>query len=58
MVPPVNSEMMKARLDAAGVPAVLEEGEHAFHGFGDGLDTDVEGWPERALAFTESLAKR
>ena len=58
VVPPVNSEMMKARLDAAGVPAVLEEGEHAFHGFGDGLDTDVEGWPERALAFTESLAKR
>ena len=55
-VPPVNSELMKQLLDAAGVPAVLEEGEHAFHGFGDGTGTDVEGWPGRALAFAESLS--
>lgn len=55
MVPCVNSELMKQRLDAAGVPAILEEGEHAAHGFGDGTGTDVEGWPGRALAFLESL---
>ena len=55
-VPPVNSELMKRLLDAAGVPSVLEEGDHAFHGFGDGTGTDVEGWPGRALAFAESLA--
>ena len=54
-VPPINSELMKEKLDAAGVPAVLDEGEHAPHGFGDGTGTDVEGWPERAIAFLEGL---
>ncbi len=54
-VPCANSEMMKERLDAAGVPAVLNEGEHAQHGFGDGTGTDVEGWPERAMEFVASL---
>ena len=55
VVPCVNSEKMKEKLDEAGVPAVLEEGEHAPHGFGDGTGTDVEGWPERAAAFLEGL---
>lgn len=54
-VPPNNSELMKELLDAAGVPAVLEEGAHAPHGFGDGTGTDVEGWPQRAVAFLEKL---
>ena len=54
-VPPVNSEKMKENLDTAKVAAVLEEGDHAAHGFGDGTGTDVEGWPERAIAFLESL---
>ena len=54
-VPCRNSEMMKEHLDAAGVPSILEEGEHAPHGFGDGTGTDVEGWPERAVRFLESL---
>ena len=54
-VPCSNSELMKQRLDAAGVPSILEEGNHAAHGFGDGLGTDVEGWPERAIRFVESL---
>ena len=54
-VPPRNSEEMEAGLRAAGVPAVLEEGAHAPHGFGDGTGTDVEGWPERALTFMDSL---
>ena len=55
-VPCANSELLKELLDQAGVPAVLEEGEHAPHGFGDGTGYDVEGWPERAAAFLESLA--
>ena len=54
-VPPVNSEMMKEKLDAAGVPAVLDMGENAPHGFGDGTGTDVEGWPERAAEFFTKL---
>lgn len=54
-VSPKNSELMKQRLDEAGVPAILCEGEHAQHGFGDGTGTDVEGWPECALDFMEAL---
>ena len=54
-VPCRHSEIMKERLDAAGVPAILDEGEHAAHGFGDGTGTDAEGWPKRALAFLESI---
>ncbi len=54
-VPPENSERLAAALAAAGVPVKLEEGDHAAHGFGDGTGTDVEGWPERAMAFLESL---
>ncbi len=55
VVPCSNSELMKEKLDAAGVPAILEEADHAPHGFGDGTGTEVEGWPERALKFMESL---
>ena len=55
VVPALNSEEMKALLDEANVSAVLDEGEHAPHGFGDGTGTDAEGWPERAAAFLESL---
>ncbi len=55
VVDPGNSERMKELLDRCGVPVVLEEGENAPHAFGDGTGFDVEGWPERALAFMESL---
>ena len=54
-VPPENSEEMAARLQKAGIPAILEEGAHAPHGFGDGTGTDVEGWPLRAIDFMNSL---
>ena len=57
VVPCAQSELIKARLDRSGVPAVLEEGDHAQHGFGDGTDTDVAGWPARALAFMGRLAE-
>lgn len=51
VVPCENSERMKERLDCFGVPATLEEAAHAQHGFGDGTGFEVEGWPERAIAF-------
>lgn len=54
-VPPVNSEKLYALLKEQGTAVVLDEGEHAPHGFGDGLGTDVEGWPKRAISFMESL---
>ncbi len=57
-VPPSNSERLAERLNAAGIPAALEEGGHAPHAFGDGTGTDVEGWPERAIAFLEKLTAR
>ena len=53
-----HSELMKEKLDEAGVPAVLEEKDRAAHGFGDGTGTQAEGWPQRALAFMESLRER
>ena len=54
-VPPVNSERLKECLDALGIPAELEEGEHAEHGFGNGLGTSCEGWTARADAFINKL---
>ena len=57
-VPPSNSERLASLLAEAGIPAVLEEGDHAPHAFGDGTGTDVEGWPERAMAFLEKLTVR
>ena len=54
-VPPVNSEQLMHLLQKACVPAILEEGDHAPHAFGDGTGTDVEGWPDRAIDFLESL---
>ena len=55
-VPPYNSEELERLLKQAGVPVVLEEGEHAQHGFGDGTGTDVEGWPLRAMDFLKALS--
>lgn len=54
-VPCRNSELIKEKLDNIGIPAVLEVGENAPHGFGDGTGTDVEGWPMRAAAFFAQL---
>ncbi len=54
-VSPSNSEELAARLTKAGVACVLEEAEHAQHGFGDGTGTGTEGWPGRAMAFLQTL---
>ena len=57
LLPCRHSELLKERLDAAGVLAVLEEHKNAPHGFGDGTGTDAEGWPERAMAFLDVVAR-
>ena len=55
-VPSTNSELLKECLDNFSISAVLEEGEHAEHGFGDGRATSVEGWIDRADIFLTSLS--
>ena len=55
-VPPANSEYLKKCLDERGIPAILEEGDNAEHGFGEGRGTSVEGWYLRADEFISSLA--
>jgi acetyl esterase/lipase len=55
IVPVANSIKMKETLDAYRIPAEMEIGINGKHGFGDGADTDVAGWPERAISFVEKL---
>lgn len=54
-VPVGNSVLLKELLDQHEIKAKLEIGLTGNHGFGDGTDTDVEGWPGRAIQFVESL---
>lgn len=54
-VPVGNSTLLKKLLDQRGIKAELEIGLVGDHGFGDGTDTDVEGWPKRAIHFIEEL---
>lgn len=50
-----NTVALKEALDAQGIPNEAEIGEKGEHGFGLGMNTDVEGWVERAAAFEQSL---
>lgn len=50
-VPCINSEKMYEKMQSLGIPAVLDEGEHGGHGFGDGRFADTKGWMERAVDF-------
>lgn len=54
-VPCVNSQKLYEKLISLGIPAVLDEGEHGGHGFGDGRFSDVRGWMERAVKFMEEI---
>lgn len=56
-IPCRNSEMLKEYLDTYEVHSILEEGEHAPHGFGDGTGTEVEGWADRAINFLEEVKR-
>lgn len=55
-VPVKNSVEFARALEEHGVPHRVEVAETAGHGFGDGRDTDAEGWPVRAIHFLEGLA--
>lgn len=54
-VPYENSVYLHDRLKEYGIRTQLKLGEKGEHGFGDGRGTDVEGWPEEAIKFLESL---
>lgn len=56
-VSPANSQILKAALDALGIPAVLEVHENASHGFGDGRGTDAFGWIDRAGGFFDLVSE-
>ena len=55
LVSPMNSRLLKARLDQAGVRSVLEIVPGTDHGFGDGTGTKAAGWLDRASSFIDSL---
>ena len=55
LVPPEHSERLARALEKAGIPCRLEIGPVGGHGFGDGTGMCMEGWPERALDWYESL---
>ncbi len=57
-VPCEHSVKMKDKLDKARIPAELEIGQNAPHGFGDGTGYDTEGWPIRALRFLAAIDNR
>ena len=55
LVPPVHSRLLKAALDEAGIPCCMEMGPTGGHGFADGEGSCMEGWPERAMAWLQTL---
>lgn len=54
-VPYQNSVLLYEKLKGYGIKTVLKLGDKGEHGFGDGRNTDVEGWPEEAIRFLEEL---
>lgn len=54
LVPPDQSRILARALDEAGIPNVLEIGEHGGHGFAEGWKADTKGWIERAAEFAEA----
>ena len=55
LVSPDHSRMLAAALDKVSVPCRLEIGPEGGHGFADGSEMCMEGWPERAIKWYESL---
>lgn len=50
-----NSIILYDKLKELNIPTELMMGEKGDHGFGEGRGLEVEGWIEKALAFSESL---
>jgi len=55
LVEPEHSKVLASALEAAGIPCRMEIGPTGGHGFADGTGMCMEGWPERALDWYESL---
>ena len=53
LVDPENSKMLARALEKAGIPCRLEIGPNGGHGFADGTDMCMAGWPERAIRWIE-----
>ena len=52
-----HSKKLAAALEAEGIKVKLEIGATGGHGFADGDGMSMEGWPERAIEFYESISK-
>ena len=57
LVNPDHSRMLAEALGRVSVPCRLEIGPEGGHGFADGSGMCMEGWPERAVRWFESLWK-
>ena len=55
LVDPEHSRKLAGALEALAIPCRLEIGPTGGHGFSDGSGMCMEGWPERAIAWYESL---
>lgn len=55
LVDPENSRMLASALEKLKIPCRLEIGPTGGHGFADGTGMCMEGWPERAVRWFESL---
>ena len=55
LVDPKHSVLLAGALEALHIPCRLEIGPSGGHGFADGSGMCMEGWPERAVAWYESL---
>ena len=55
VVDPEHSRLLKCSLDAAGIPCLLDIREGGWHGFSGGDGMNMEGWPERMVAWYENL---
>jgi acetyl esterase/lipase len=55
LVSPDHSRMLAKTLERLSVPCRLEIGPEGGHGFADGSDMCMAGWPERAVRWFESI---
>lgn len=55
LVDPEHSKCLARALDNAGIPCRIEVGPTGGHGFADGSDMCMAGWPQRAISWYEQL---
>jgi len=55
LVSPDHSRMLASALERLSIPCRLEVGTEGGHGFADGSEMCMAGWPERAVRWYESL---